>query len=778
MMPNDVPATSDPHFNDGYWWSWYADGVYFFCGLRVHANNNVMDGYAGVVKDGVQHNVRVSRALRPNPNTLRVGPLAVQIVDPLKTQRLTLGDNPSGVTFDVAGDGVLSAVRRDALRALPLRPRAQPPDPLQRLGARHGHRDGRWAKRSQIDNWFGGRDHSWGIRSSMGPHVPIGGVGEADDDRDRRALRLWVPFETDRDSGFFHLHEDRPAAVLDFEGRVYREDGDDRHPRLGPAQADLLPGHPAAQRRRSSPSCTTTAARTSTPSRSPANRRIRRASVTPADGPTAAIPACTAASRVHRDTTRFDVSDPAGRAGPDYIPRHRRLGGTEFATHCTGPDGAGGMAHVEHMIYPPYEPVRLLGAYGQEPMTGGSARRSRRHRRPRPAPGGRAVPRRLRRDVHARRRRPVGSTSARCSCLMPPGIKIELMTPTAPTSYLQAFIDKQGPGIPPHDDHRRRRRADDRRPDRCRLRAGRHRPVAPEMARDVPAPLAGFRAAADGRQRRRLVDARRPSTPSRTSWPGGSCGPITTRMRTPDGRCRREPCADLHAGKAGAPSGGSCATVRPLDPTGRPSSSPTPPAPTPSCSPTPSASPEGCIALGVRRGDHVGILMPNCMDMVGGVLRDQPASVRSSRRSTPATAPPSWPTSSRTPTSSCCSPPTSSTSTSTTPTCCTDLARARGAARPARAVASPARRCCARSSCSASGRATGCWAASSSRRSRRPVPAAGIDDAGPRSARRSIGLMVYTSGTTANPKGCQLTHRGLSGSPARAACGSPPARAT
>src|SRR5690606_20774805 len=30
---------------------------------------------------------------------------------------------------------------------------------------------------------------------------------------------------------------------------------------------------------------------------------------------------------------------------------------------------------------------------------------------------------------------------------MPPGIKIELMTPTKPTSYLQAFIDKKGQGF-------------------------------------------------------------------------------------------------------------------------------------------------------------------------------------------------------------------------------------------------------------------------------------------------------------------------------------------
>ena len=36
----------------------------------------------------------------------------------------------------------------------------------------------------------------------------------------------------------------------------------------------------------------------------------------------------------------------------------------------------------------------------------------------------------------------------------------------------------------------------------------------------------------------------------------------------------------------------------------------------------------GLHALGVRRGDHVGILMPNCLDMVACVLRHQPARRR------------------------------------------------------------------------------------------------------------------------------------------------------
>jgi hypothetical protein len=56
------------------------------------------------------------------------------------------------------------------------------------------------------------------------------------------------------------------------------------------------------------------------------------------------------------ETDRFDVSDPAGMAGPEHVPANRRLGGTEFAASLRGAGGSEGMAHIEHMIYGRYAP--------------------------------------------------------------------------------------------------------------------------------------------------------------------------------------------------------------------------------------------------------------------------------------------------------------------------------------------------------------------------------------------------------------------------------------
>ena len=205
IAPVDVPATSDPHYNDGYWFSFYREGTYAFCGLRLHPNSNVIDGYGGALHRGTQRNVRFSRALRPRANELAAGPFRLEIVEPLREQRLVLGPNPSGVSFDV-------------------RVHASAPMTLEQPHVQHRHGvllnhvlrysgptrvegtllvDG---EEVAVDRWYGARDHSWGIRSTMGPHLPVRGV-EPDGARDPRAIRIWVPFEAGPLAGFFQTHE-------------------------------------------------------------------------------------------------------------------------------------------------------------------------------------------------------------------------------------------------------------------------------------------------------------------------------------------------------------------------------------------------------------------------------------------------------------------------------------------------------------------------------------------------------------------------------------------
>ena len=346
-----LPATSDSHFNDGYYFAWYRPGEHWFCGLRLHPNNNVMDGYAGVVAHGHQTSLRVSRALRPDPDTLRVGPLHVEIVEPMRKQRLTLDENRSGLAFDVE----VTASSPQFVEHIETQFRhGRLFNHLIRY-SQVGRASGRVAAGSDsatVERWHSCRDHSWGIRSTMGPHVPIGGIEPKR--RDPRAIRIWIPFEVADHAGFLHTHEDATGATLDFEGRLDFFDGS----QVGLTSVDhAFVYHPDS-------------------------RRLAGGRFTLVDeaGGQHAYEFETAADPAHpqgfgytrgwsdggqpgvyrgeyfEEFDQFATNDPQRPLGPVHVPEARRLGGTEFTSTIVGPGGTEGMAHVEHMVYGEYQP--------------------------------------------------------------------------------------------------------------------------------------------------------------------------------------------------------------------------------------------------------------------------------------------------------------------------------------------------------------------------------------------------------------------------------------
>lgn len=352
--PIDVPAQSDHHFNDGYWFAFYRAGTYAFCGMRLFPNSNVLDGYAGAIHGGVQRNVRFSRALRPATNDLSGGPLRIEIVEPLKVARLVLESNDSGVEWDVT----ISA------RAL------WPESPHRQL--RHGTvlndvlrytgitRASGWVavdgERFTVDEWYGARDHSWGIRASMGPRTPVGGVDPGP--QDPRAMRIWIPFECGSQRGFYHSHEDADGQLLDFEGEI--RDGERT---IALAEVRQTFHYAPGSRRITSGEFTAVSL---AGEEFPYRFEIVCEPVHPqgfgytrgwSDGQG---PGVWRGADV-REYSRFDVTDPLAAPGGEHLPERQRLGGTEFAAALWGPDGTEGMAHVEHMIYGTYRPYGFEG---------------------------------------------------------------------------------------------------------------------------------------------------------------------------------------------------------------------------------------------------------------------------------------------------------------------------------------------------------------------------------------------------------------------------------
>jgi len=352
--PFDIPATSDVHFNDGYFCAAFAQDWYVVAGLRLHPNMNVIDGFAGLARGGEQRVLRTSRALRPGSQELEVGPLRIDIRRPLQEVALTLGDNEGSFTFELTYEAVGAPFLEEPYR-----------------NRRHGRLIHDMVRYTQVcratgwvrcdgetvsaDRWHAIRDHSWGIRAGMGPPTRHGGVERDETEIDWRRFRLWVPFGAEGHSGFFNTHEDENGAALDFEGRLDFPDGTAvalqavRHAlRYAPGTKNVVGGTFALQ------------------DAGGAWREYQiEAAGTPADvqglgyyggwrdggsaglyrGPGPIV-----------EVDRYPSAAALGKTGLLSLPEAKRLGPTEFPCFLTGPSGERGMAHVEQHVLGAYKP--------------------------------------------------------------------------------------------------------------------------------------------------------------------------------------------------------------------------------------------------------------------------------------------------------------------------------------------------------------------------------------------------------------------------------------
>lgn len=162
------PATSDPSWMERYWYCGYDvpnGDVVFMVGLGYHPNCNVIDAFALVTKDNIQHNFRGSRQIDRSPVDTVIGPLSFTIVEPFRHHRIQLASNESGISMDIHFHGVSQPndeghhFRRSRIRVI---------EDSTRF-SQNGRVEG-WVeidgKRIEVtrEGWRGHRDHSWGIR--------------------------------------------------------------------------------------------------------------------------------------------------------------------------------------------------------------------------------------------------------------------------------------------------------------------------------------------------------------------------------------------------------------------------------------------------------------------------------------------------------------------------------------------------------------------------------------------------------------------------------------
>jgi hypothetical protein len=196
-------AGTDRNFYDRYFFNGYnPDGSEFFAlAFGVYPNINIADAHFAVLRDGVQHNVHASRVLHMERLDLRVGPISIEVVEPLRRLRLR-----------VEGEGIAAELLFEG-RAFPV----QEPRFTHRIGPRafmdytRLTQNGRWTGWIDVDgerrvlstSAIGTRDRSWGIRpiGASDPQPVVPQVAPS-------FFWLWSPLNFADFSVFFHVNAD------------------------------------------------------------------------------------------------------------------------------------------------------------------------------------------------------------------------------------------------------------------------------------------------------------------------------------------------------------------------------------------------------------------------------------------------------------------------------------------------------------------------------------------------------------------------------------------
>ncbi|NNL65866.1 MAG: hypothetical protein HKP30_06475 [Myxococcales bacterium] len=193
-VPVAHAATSDPNFYDRYFFNGYTrdGGLFFAAALGVYPNRRVMDAAFSVVRDGQQTVVQASRLAPGERTETAVGPIRVEVEDPMRVLCVTLEENEHGISAELRFTARADAIEEArVLREFEGR-RVMDSTRFTQFGTWSGELcvDG---QRIEVDDdtVLGCRDRSWGVRP-VGERAPAAAPGPPP-----QIYWVWAPLHFD-----------------------------------------------------------------------------------------------------------------------------------------------------------------------------------------------------------------------------------------------------------------------------------------------------------------------------------------------------------------------------------------------------------------------------------------------------------------------------------------------------------------------------------------------------------------------------------------------------
>lgn len=167
--------TSDPRWFDRYWFAIYSpDGrVAIQITMGAYRNMGVMDGGAVMVVDGRQFNLRVSRSLKGDVETV-CGPLRIRLVEALKSFDISIAPGEHALHGEIHWACVEPAHEEHPHYTRLQSRTVEDYRRFDQIGVASGWLEVE-GQRIEINRWWACRDHSWGVRRGMGVPEPVTG---------------------------------------------------------------------------------------------------------------------------------------------------------------------------------------------------------------------------------------------------------------------------------------------------------------------------------------------------------------------------------------------------------------------------------------------------------------------------------------------------------------------------------------------------------------------------------------------------------------------------
>ncbi|WP_308162699.1 hypothetical protein [Nocardia alni] len=167
--PFRFAGTSDHRFYDRHWFAGVdpAGEAGFLSGMAIYKNMHVCDGYGAVQRNRRQHNARWSRPLAADPESTAVGDLSVEILEPFRRLRVRWSGAGAPLSADLEYTSSFDPYTEEHYLDASTGRITQEVTRYNQIGRWNGSlclED----QRIEVSDWWGVRDHSWGVRPGVG----------------------------------------------------------------------------------------------------------------------------------------------------------------------------------------------------------------------------------------------------------------------------------------------------------------------------------------------------------------------------------------------------------------------------------------------------------------------------------------------------------------------------------------------------------------------------------------------------------------------------------